>query len=175
MLPPLRNSFDQMEAARRRVLALTGPLTEPQAHFSPGPEEWSVVQVLEHIVTIDLIVLRLVEKQMTKTELRPAGIQTTFRSLLVTLALRYRKKIKAPAVLPVPTGDRTLAEWRRDWEASREQWLQMLESVPEKLLGKELFKHPLAGYFTLRQTLDFITEHTLHHVGQVQRLVQAAR
>jgi uncharacterized damage-inducible protein DinB len=93
--------------------------------------------------------------------------------LLLTLALRYRKKIKAPAILPEPTGNRTFKEWRREWEASRRQWQQLLENTPEKLLQKELFKHPLAGYLTLRQTLDFITEHTLHHVAQVKRLVQS--
>jgi hypothetical protein len=132
------------------------------------------VQVVEHIVTIDRMVLKFVQKQLTRPDLRPAGVGTWMRAVLVTLALRYRKKLKAPAVLPPPTGSRSLAEWRDEWEASRRQWRETLEAVPEKLRHKELFKHPLAGYLTLGQTLDFITEHTLHHVPQVQRLVQKA-
>lgn len=174
MQPALQKSFDRMEASRLRILKLAQPLSEPQVHASPGPGEWSVVQVLEHIVTIELTVLRAVQKQLAKAELRPSGIGTGFRSLLLTLALRYRKKFKAPAILPEPTGDRSLAEWQREWEASRRQWRQVLESVPEKLLRKELFKHPRAGYLTLGQTLDFITEHTHHHVAQVQRLAKKA-
>jgi uncharacterized damage-inducible protein DinB len=174
MLPTLRKSFDRMEASRFRILQLAESLSEPRAHVSPAPGEWSVVQVVEHMVTIDAMVLKFVQKQLTRPDLRPAGIGTWMRAVLVTLALRYRKKIKAPAVLPPPTGSRSLAEWRDEWEASRRQWRETLEAVPEKLRHKELFKHPLAGYLTLGQTLDFITEHTLHHVPQVQRLVQKA-
>ena len=172
MLPALRKSFDRMEASRFRILQLAESLPGPRAHASPGPEEWSVVQVVEHMVTIDRMVLKLVQKQLAKADLRPAGIGTWMRSVLVTLALRYRKKFKAPGVLPQPVGSRSLAEWRDEWEASRRQWRETLESVPEKLRHRELFKHPLAGYLTIGQTLHFITEHTLHHVPQVQRLVQ---
>ncbi|CAA9269692.1 MAG: hypothetical protein AVDCRST_MAG56-2981 [uncultured Cytophagales bacterium] len=172
MLPALRKSFDRMEASRLRILQLTQSLTEPEAHVSPGPGEWSVVQVVEHMVTIDQMVLKFVQKQLAREDLRPAGMRTWMRAMLVTMALRYRKKIKAPARLPQPAGTRSLAEWRNEWEASRRQWRETLEPVPEKLRHKEVFKHPLAGYFTLGQTLDFITEHTLHHVPQVKRLAQ---
>jgi uncharacterized damage-inducible protein DinB len=161
-----------METARFRILQLAEPLPEPRALLSPGPGEWSVVQVVEHMVTVDRMVLKFVQKQLARPDLRPAGVGTWMRATLVTLALRYRRKIKAPAVLPPPTGTRSLAEWRDEWEASRRQWRETLETVPEKLRRKELFKHPLAGYLTLGQTLDFITEHTLHHVPQVKRLVQ---
>jgi uncharacterized damage-inducible protein DinB len=174
MLPALRKSFDRMEASRFRILQLAESLPAPRECVSPGPEEWSVVQVVEHMVIIDRMVLKFVQKQLPKDDLRLAGIGTWIRSVLVTLALRYRRKIKAPAVLPVPTGSRSLAEWRDEWEACRRQWRETLESVPEKLRHRELFKHPLAGYLTLGQTLDFITEHTLHHVPQVKRLVQRA-
>ncbi len=174
MLPALRKPFDRMEAARFRILQLAESLSEPRAHVSPGPGEWSVVQVVEHMVTIDCMVLKLVQRQLAKDDLRPAGLGTWMRAVLVTLALRYRKKIEAPAVLPPPTGSRSLAEWRDEWEASRRQWRETLEGVPEKLRHRELFKHPLAGYLTLGQTLRFITEHTLHHVPQVQRLVRKA-
>lgn len=174
MLPSLQKSFDRMEKSRLRILQLTSGLSEPQAHAKPGPVEWSVVQVLEHIVVIDLNVLRVVQKEIAKSGLRPAGLKAGFRLLMLKLALRYRKKIKAPAVLPEPAGDRSLEEWQREWEKSRQQWRQLLDNVPETLPGKELFKHPLAGYLTLGQTLDFITEHTNHHVPQVQRLKQNA-
>ncbi|HEX8532155.1 MAG TPA: DinB family protein, partial [Cytophagales bacterium] len=137
MLPAFRNSFDRMETARFRILQLAEPLAEPRTRVSPGPGEWSVVQVVEHMVTIDRMVLKFVQKQLARPDLRPAGIATWMRAVLVTLALRYRKKIKAPAVLPPPTGSRSLAEWRDEWEASRRQWREMLEAVPEKLRHKE--------------------------------------
>ena len=172
MLPSLQKSYARMEKSRLRILQLTDNISEPQAHASPGPGEWSVVQVLEHMVTIDLRVLGAVQKQLGGSNLRPAGLKARFRLLLLKLVLRNRKKLKAPAILPQPAGDRSLEEWQREWEESRQQWHQMLDNVPEIVLDKAIFKHPLAGYFTLAQTMDFITEHTRHHVPQVQRLVQ---
>ncbi len=172
MLPSLQKPYDRMEKSRLRILQLTGDLSETQAHASPGPGEWSVVQVLEHMVIIERRVLEAVQKQIAGSNLRPAGLKARFRIILLKLALRFRKKIKAPAILPEPAGDRSLAEWQREWEKSRQQWHKMLGNVPETLLDKAVFKHPLAGYFTLAQTLDFITEHTRHHVPQVQRLAQ---
>jgi len=174
MLPALQKSFNRLESSRFHLLQLTSALTEAQAHASPGPSEWSVVQVIEHMVTIERMVLRAVQKQLTKSTLQNSGVGTMARFTLLVLALRYRKKIKAPAILPHPAGDQSLDEWRHEWESTRQGWRQLLENVPEKVLRKEVFKHPLAGYLTLRQTLGFITEHHNHHVPQVQRLVKAA-
>jgi len=46
----LANLISDVEAARARVLAAIDGLTHAQVSWKPAPNEWSVVENLEHLV-----------------------------------------------------------------------------------------------------------------------------
>ena len=47
---------------------------------------------------------------------------------------------------------------------------QFLEAFPNEGMGKEIFRHPLAGMINIHQTVTFMREHVQHHQAQVHRL-----
>jgi len=46
----LATLFSEVEAARARVLAAVDGLTHAQSSWKPAPDEWSIVENLEHLV-----------------------------------------------------------------------------------------------------------------------------
>jgi hypothetical protein len=69
-----------------------------------------------------------------------------------------------------PAGDpESLDEVRARWDEVRERWRERLESYPDALQRKAIFRHPFAGRLNMRQTLRFLDDHLLHHTRQVER------
>jgi hypothetical protein len=50
MLKELDALWHQLEDQRQRMLAMVENLTIEQLQFTPGPDRWSVLQVLQHVV-----------------------------------------------------------------------------------------------------------------------------
>jgi uncharacterized damage-inducible protein DinB len=167
----LAKAFNELELARLRLLEAIDPLPEAKRQFKPSSEDWSMVQVVTHLMTTEKAIQNYMQTKVNKgIPLKSAGIAAWGRSLMVTLFLRYKKKIKAPAVVTAPNADCSYEQARQDWAESRMHFRKFLDSLPADLSGKEIFRHPLAGMLNAYQTVDFMREHVLHHLGQIQRL-----
>ena len=57
------------------------------------------------------------------------------------------------------------------WNNSRMQLKELLESLPESLLDKYIFKHPVAGKMNIYGGLDFLKEHVRRHEFQIKKLL----
>ena len=167
----LEKAFNELEKARLRLLEMIDPLAEQKRQYKPSAEEWSMVQVVIHLITTEKAIQSYMQAKLNKgIPLKSAGIAAWGRSLIVTLFLRYKKKIKAPAVVTTPSADFSYEQARQAWAESRMHFRHFLDILPEEMAGKELFRHPLAGMLNAYQTVDFMREHVLHHLGQIQRL-----
>ncbi len=107
--------------------------------------------------------------------LKTAGFAAWARTIVVKYALRYKKKIKAPAVITTPTADVSYETVKQDWEQDRQRLSQFLEKLPEAAKDKEIFRHPIVGMMNIYHTLAFMREHVLHHIAQVKRLETASK
>ena len=107
---------------------------------------------------------------MVKDTLPEATFKSWTRYIIVILALRYRKKIKAPLQVLIPPNEVIFTEASLEWSQVRAEWEKMLSVMEADLLHKEIFKHPLVGYITINQTLGFMNEHVLHHINQIKRI-----
>lgn len=171
MLKTLEKDFQQLEEARRQITALAASCTEHQLYFKPDSDKWSVVQVLTHLMSTEQDVQAYMRKKLSQPHLLAnSGLKSWFRAQLVSLALRHRKKIKAPAAVRPPADNLTFEQVQEQWTIGRNQLSQLLQTWPDELADKEVFRHPLAGMFNLHQTLGFMREHVLHHIPQIRRL-----
>jgi hypothetical protein len=170
----LTKAFNELEKARLRLLEEIDPLPEAKRQWKPSPEEWSMVQVV-HLMMVEKSIQSYMQAKINKgVPLKYAGMAAWGRSLMVTLFLRYKKKIKAPAAVTTPDTDFSYERARQAWAESRMHFRHFLDHLPTELADKEIFRHPVAGMLNAYQTVDFMREHVLHHLGQIQRLKHQA-
>src|SRR5262252_9182118 len=52
--------LQRLDGARERLIAAVAGLSQTQADFKPSPDAWSVAGVVEHLATVeDLVIMRL--------------------------------------------------------------------------------------------------------------------
>jgi hypothetical protein len=111
---------------------------------------------------------------MDKGELENADVKSWIRYVLVSLALKYRKKIKAPRQVAPPPDKLNPAEVKKEWDQLRLTWLKTLQQMHPEMINKSIFRHPLAGDMSIGHTLGFMNEHIKHHMAQIKRIRQSA-
>ncbi|MBX0290089.1 DinB family protein [Hymenobacter sp. HSC-4F20] len=168
--------FEQLEHATTRLLDSVAALGD-KARQKPGPEQWSAVQVVQHLVVAETGIGQYMEKKLLQADaLAKAGIGAFLKSRLLRVLLRLPfTRFKAPSQLTklTPADIPPLPELRAEWEAVRRRLERLLNEYPGNLLDRAIFKHPRSGMLTIYQTLDFMIDHVLHHQKQVERIRKA--
>lgn len=136
---------------------------------------WSVLQIMHHLLLSEMGALKYVKKKLSHDpELKKASMMTGFRLLALKMSLRAPFKFKAPAIV----GDSHLPEkstfWEivKKWNTHRAELKEFLEELPEDLLKKEIFKHPVAGRQTIKGMLQFYEDHFIRHRRQIRKTLK---
>jgi hypothetical protein len=170
MHPKTEKLFQQLEDSRLLLISTIQSYPQTIHPVSPSPKEWSMAQVAIHLAITESQILGYVERKLSKGELQDSNLRSWLRYITVMLALRYRKKIKAPRQVAPPPEEVTLAEAIGKWEEVRREWKQFLIELPAGTIHKNIFKHPLTGFINIVQTLGFMNEHVRHHIHQIHRI-----
>jgi hypothetical protein len=172
MLPAYRTRFETLAAVTDDLLAAVAALPDPNAQPTDGG--WSGTQVVRHLIGAEASITTLLEKQVAKpaAELPAAGLKNWFRSKFMSYVLaKPGRKFKMPARLPEPGAEvAAVEELRREWATKRQNLGRLLVNFPLTHQQRAVFQHPRAGWLTMPQTLQFLTDHVRHHLQQVERL-----
>lgn len=137
-----------IEDGRGRLLAQLDGLSEEQAAFRPGADQWSVVEVLRHVAAAERwaagIAAGLARGRSPDDE-RRAGDQGT----------------EAVA---------SLADGRRTIEESHREMLAVVDALPAEPDAQATADHPFFGPLTCKQWLVFQRVHDLDHCGQIEQI-----
>ena len=164
-------------AARGWVLAAVAGLTADQEAFHPAPGEWSVSQVVEHLVLAEQAGIQRVW-QAAEGIRRGRPVWTgdpVHRGLPIeeVIARTWRAKEQAPPNA-TPQTDGPLAYWA----ACLETCQPVLERLSAALDGLDLaaviFPHFLSGPLDAHQRLEFLRWHLDHHQRQLEEINAAA-
>src|SRR5919112_1928004 len=80
--------FEQLERATNQLLAQVELLGE-QASISPGPGQWSAVQVVHHLLVSETGINQYIDKKLAQTEdLEEGGMGGILRATLLRVLLR---------------------------------------------------------------------------------------
>jgi len=168
----------RLQAVNQKIEDLYSQLqsyNNEQLNRKPGPGQWSVLQVMHHLIQAETLSERYVRKKLSfNPELKPAGLAGAFRLFLVRINFVLPFKYKAPPgvgddVLPETS---TLEDTMQQWRRQRQSLKELLESLPNGYHNKALYKHPLAGKLSLVQMLDFFEFHIQRHLGQIERTLK---
>ncbi|HEX6088932.1 MAG TPA: DinB family protein [Gemmatimonadales bacterium] len=168
MLPSLDRLFKRIESQRVVVMEELKREAVEDVTWKPGPESWSLTEVVEHLVIAEERSLRGLEKE------RPADLGSRFgaslRIRLLTLLAPLPIRVKAPSKGLLPTGIPELPELATRWGEARCRLAGVLDAVTPETLGERRWKHPVAGWLDTHEWLSFILAHVDHHRAQMRRI-----
>ncbi|MBI1193590.1 MAG: DUF664 domain-containing protein [Bacteroidetes bacterium] len=139
---------------------------------APGPAKWSALQTLRHLIMAEessLVYMR--KKLLDPSRSGQSTFSTKFRAALLLGWFKLGMKAKAPPAFAIidPNQDRdtVLADYAR----VRRELADILDQVPDALVDRELFRHPLAGRMDLASALTFFRAHFHHHHKQIVEML----
>jgi uncharacterized damage-inducible protein DinB len=167
-----KNRFDKLNKQAQYFWSLANSLKDEQLHYNPGPNQWSVAQVLEHLYAVDKQTLAYLLNKNYESIRHKGRVRNWVYTLLLTLALKSRKKFKVPGKADIrPSDQPDLSLIVLDWKKTRQDLASYLENFPAPGRNRMVFRHPLVGALTMNQTLDFLYNHHGHHLPQIQKLL----
>lgn len=167
----LKQYIRRLDEARNVFIDQIESCTREQR--SRAPESgWNMLQVMEHVLSSEKGTLEYMKRktQAPFGDIPIAGDENSAKSDQLVEALKSDKKWKAPTVLPDPTGAQSFENMLAYWDRLREEYEAFLNDLDPGYFNREIFKHPFAGRLNLFQTLDFLINHLVHHVHQINRL-----
>ncbi|MFY7708376.1 MAG: DinB family protein [Flavobacteriales bacterium] len=171
MTTAIENKLRDLTEAKYQALQYFEGLNSEQVNSAPEGE-WSMVQVIEHVLFSEGGTLGYMMKKTSSgfDSLDRVGDTERLAQTALVKRLDSGERYKAPAILPDPTGGASLAELNFKWDEIRNQLNAFVSSVPEEFYDRLMFKQPVAGMITLEGALDFLNSHLRHHFAQLERL-----
>lgn len=172
MLPALQSRFDEIEQQRVLLLARLSSKDPASLSYHPGAGSWSMLQVVQHLV--------LVEQLVMTGMIKPARPMVKRRwwhrvgAWLVAFVFRHGFRVPAPSKAVVPLDDMPLDVSERSWVSLRVQLRAFLEEITPERSGQLGFRHFVSGPHDIAGTLDFIRSHFDHHLRQIGRIEASA-
>lgn len=174
MHPSLQILFDDLEKRRENTLAAFRQYPAEQLNQRPGANQWSAAEVFSHLITAERLSVAYLNKKLPGLhDLGHTGLLEELKMTLLVISQRMPgMKFKAPKrVVESTTLHASLSEIEAAWTSVRQELHGLLDRFPPDGMNRKIYKHPVAGYLNIRQTLRFLREHLIHHRPQLRRLL----
>jgi len=140
-------------------------LSDAQWKFKPGPDRWSVAEVVEHLAVLEGLFVKTVQPQIEQSPTGKPGMDVKKIDAIILAKVPDRStKIQAPPEI-VPTGRWSPQESFERFLASRLETINFL-STASNLRGHVL-SHPALGPLDGYQWVLAVAAHTERHTKQI--------
>ena len=95
-------ALQYLETTKKNVQEATKGLSEAQWNFKPGPDRWSVAQVMEHIAAAEDFLRGMIEQNVMKAPAEPGRDLKKTDDAVIAMVPDRTHKVQAPEPL-VPT------------------------------------------------------------------------
>ena len=191
--------IEDFRTARSQTLALAGSLSQKEFDWIPGPHQWSIGQVLDHLFLVEQMVrgeiallIRLFREGKTPEIVRtfsdlntgpaylPRALLPLFSvpfSLLTRLMPRrlFDVIVRFPQI-PFQAADRTTPAHGKNAAELRESLAQSINQTGCLLAANRdcewdrlVLTHPALGVNSVPQLIGVLASHERRHHGQIQR------
>jgi len=183
---PLSKDPDSLPMKKSELLArldrlntdLDEFLTELQSHDQsvldrrPAEGRWSVMDVLHHLHLAEGYAHKYIAKKLSfDPDIPKADLSSRLRTSLMRAFFASPTRRKAPEAVNTPSFPEgvPLNQLREDWLGQRRSLYEYLQTLDEKWMNKQVYKHPFAGRLTLDGMLTFFESHLARHKKQIKR------
>lgn len=169
----LLNEFKKMESEREAVVNAMKNYNTSQLEKKPAANEWSVAEVIMHLVVAESGALAYMRKKLEFGGHQKATAGAGFKQKLLNLAIALPIKFKAPKVADIQEGQKvTFDEAAAKWADVRKKLLAEYDKMDDDLVTHELFKHPAAGKLSALQSVKFMRQHMNRHIKQMHNTIK---
>ena len=193
----LAKSLDEFSATRARTLAMVDGLAQEQLNFIPGPNRWSIGEVLDHILRAERLnrdqVAQLIQlkREGQKPELRltfsdlnvsvaglPRSLLPLFETPLTLMNMFVpdclRNYLTRTRIVPfrnpdpaTPHAGRMGADLCGDLIASLLETKKLFQNNLDLDYDEMFVQHPLLGRYDVPGLLRFMSAHEQRHQSQI--------
>jgi uncharacterized damage-inducible protein DinB len=184
-------------AARQRTLELVAGLTQVQIEFSPAAGQWSVGEVLDHLLLAEALNRREMSEliNLAKSGRRPylkrtfadvnvsmayipksllPSLEVPFRLLSMVVPRSAREFLTRYRLVPAQSPDvgtprkgRAIDELRQELRSSLQETEALFEANPTLDYQAMIQQHPLMGVNNVLQLLRIVALHEQRHQSQI--------
>jgi uncharacterized damage-inducible protein DinB len=166
MLDELKARFDQLEDRRLALIAKLKSLKNDHIARNPGPDSWSILQVVQHVVLGERG-MRLTEHELrdnpVRGQLRPGKLINVVREIL-----DRDVPVGVPDASLEPDGKILFLELLEQWDRERSLMADLLDTVKAETCDTVMFSHPAAGPMPAKDMLDLALSHFDYHQRQIE-------
>ncbi len=172
----VRTLIGAVALARAAAIHQVRDLAPQQAAFQPSADEWSIVQIIEHLVLAEVSGVSKIWQAAEAARSHPPsaaeGNVNENLSIEEIVTRTWKPDEIAPPIATPHIGG-PLAYWIVYFETCQ----PILEALHPVLSGLDLdtviFPHFLCGPLNARQRLEFLRFHIERHIGQIARVKSA--
>ena len=147
---------------RNQILQAVEGLSDEKLNRKPTAEEWSPMQILDHLQLMETTVAKGVSRELKK--------ETSEKALKKPIAMTVSRafKVNAPKHV-VPTGEFVpLEEMKERLNASHNFLYEVYDRATPEQLKEKSMPHPVFGKVPLIQWFPFVGLHEKRHFKQLE-------
>lgn len=157
--------LEYLEETRGAVTQAVAGLTEAQWRFRPGPDRWSIAEIVEHLAIVESMVVEGVAPQLAAAPVVRAGGDPREKDKAILKQVPDRSaKYQAPEAV-APHGRESPEEWLTRFEERRKATSAWVKGT--NLLRGHLAPHPALGPLDGYQWALTIAAHSSRHTQQI--------
>ena len=173
MHPRINEILEYLDSTRLDLGNAVDGVAATRREERPGPERWSVAEVLEHLAIIEGRIGKLVATRIAAAKSAGLGPESDTSPILDSIDRakvvdRSRAKT-APDMLKPQSGAEATAVWSR-LEQSRAALREAVISGDGLALSEIKQEHPVLGLIDLYQWLVFVGSHEARHTAQIREI-----
>lgn len=148
---------------RNQILQAVEGMTDEKLNKKPSAEEWSPIQILDHLQLMENTIAKSVSHELKKEKSEKA----LKKPIVLTVSRSF--KVKAPKHV-VPTDEFvTLAEIKERLNASHNFLYEVYSRATPEQLKQKSMDHPVFGKVPLYQWFPFVGLHEKRHFKQLEK------
>lgn len=169
----LRALLDDADERRRGYVAAVAALPPDARTVRPGPDSWSPLEILEHLVLAERDVLRSLFSDGGPRP-RPRSLRNRVLYGVVMGILRFGVRVRVPSPKMAPTGAPSFEGLQAMWDETHARLRSHIDGSGPAELRLALFGHPVSGPLDTGQAVRMLHVHLKHHEKQFAAAVEAA-
>jgi hypothetical protein len=148
---------------RAAVLKAVEGWKDEQLNTKPSADEWSPMQILDHLQLMETMIAKNVAKQLAS--------EKSEKAIKKPIGLTVSRAVKVAAPKHVVPSDDFIAldEMKKRLEASRALLHEVYDGTTLDALEKKSMSHPVFGKVPLIQWFPFVGLHEKRHLKQLEK------
>jgi hypothetical protein len=163
------SAMKYLETTKKTIQETVKGLTDAQWNFKPGPDRWSVAQVLEHIGATEDSLRGLIEEKVLKAPAAPDRDVRQIDAMILAAIPDRSRKFQAPEELRPTNRFGSPEDTLKHFLETRAKTEELLKKTPD--LREHAIDSPMGQKLDAYEWILFIAAHSDRHTKQIKEVI----